>query len=264
MKSLITIFLFMVSVCLVDGAQSSTFVPLGIERQVEQADGAIFGIYRDHHYKRLNDGTVVTEAKFEVLKYSGIAANDIVNKKSFSVLFPGGQWQGMNYRIKGAPKFKEGEKFLLLVSRGQHGFTLSNFTLGKYNVSSSSGGDYTLSSSVFPRHQELGSIKMEVFNRHLEQNFGAKLSAFENDKFINNKVGQELASFQNISSPRISDRPELRAGRTPASLDNYKAKQERAPASNQGDDKGSFLWIALTFFAMGAYAAVMRRKQRGS
>lgn len=249
-------------------AYATTFIPISFDRQVREADAAVVAVYQGHQYKRIG-GQVTTEAHFKVLEFSGIRPNEINNKNLFSVVYPGGSWQGLNYQISGAPKFEQGQEVLLLLSRTRAGNGLSNFTLGKYHIHKE-GGKRFFTSSVFPEHESLGRLPESKVKSTFEKYFGTPLISMASQNEMQLNLAANLNALNQLSArSRQEEAPVYMSPsiqRRPASVYNeYRPKEmRRSPAQQDpGGQRSSFLWVALSFFAMGACAAVMRKKQRG-
>ena len=145
-------------------AQGTSFTAVPLEAQVRNAEGVIWGKFTGSASKRIA-GEVVTEASFELLAVSGVAPSEIVNKKNFKVVYPGGTWQGITYKILGTPRFKRGEEVVLFIIKGRYGFQLVNLGLSKYRVERNirdNKKQISFSNSIFNEHPELGNISLET------------------------------------------------------------------------------------------------------
>ena len=215
--------------------QATTFVPLPLDRQLKTSYGAIHAIYQGSSYKKLSSGDVVTSASFKILETAGIKNHEIINKNDFKVLYPGGKWQGLVYRVPGAPTFKEGEEVVLLLNKGSRGFMINNLKMGKYEVFEEDGKRF-LGSSAFRSHPKLGKISFYHFERKLLSVFGSNFETIHHDKYI---------AYQN---------DDKNVGRSVASDD--KLEEEQAETTM------SIYWLVLVFGLMGSYSAYTMKRKR--
>jgi hypothetical protein len=147
-------YILMISFLMSFNMRATTFIPLSIEQQMRDATGVIRGIYQGSSYKKERNDKVVTEASFKIKTMSGIKNHEVINKNNFKVIFPGGKWHGVTYQITGTPDFKVGEEVVLLITKTNMGFFLTNLALGKYTIKKEFGKEY-LTSVVFPNNAKL-------------------------------------------------------------------------------------------------------------
>ena len=215
-------------------AEATTYIPLALDRQLDDADSVIHGIYKGNSYKKLKDGEVVTELLFEVNHSAGIRPNEILAPKNFKVMIPGGVWQGVVYHVYGGPIFQEEEEVVLMLKKSADGFFLSNLALGKYQVFTQDGQKY-LRSAVFPDHHSLGRIQWEMFDRQLNSIFGAGFT---------NTFGDKVVAVER------SDRYQTTRG--PASLESEQNRQQRS---------SSPFWAIVVLGLLGASSAYFIKRR---
>ena len=228
-------FLFILALMTGVTLNATTFVPLPLDRQIKTSYGAIHAIYQGSNYKKLGNGEVVTNASFKVLETSGIKSHEIINRNDFKVIYPGGKWQGLVYRVPGAPEFQVGEEVVLLLSKGQRGFTISNLKMGKYEVYEDEGKVY-LGSSAFRSHPKLGRISFMDFERILTANYGSGFRSYHHDKYIANGDSDK------------------KVGRSIASEEQSMEEEQRSTMS--------IYWLVLIFGLMGSYSAYIMKRKR--
>lgn len=215
-------------------AFATTFIPLPLDRQLKSSSGVIHAIYQGSSFKKISSGEVVTSASFKILQSSGIKNNEIVNRNDFKVIYPGGNWQGLVYKVPGAPSFFEGEEVVLILHKGSRGYTINNLKMGKYEIFEEDGQRY-LSSSAFKSHPKLGKISFREFESKLMYTFGSDFKTSHHDKYIGNSSKDKKAS------------------RSIASEDESEKEKHTTTMS--------IYWLAVIFGLMGSYSAyVMKRK----
>lgn len=242
----------------------TTFIPLEFSQQLKESDGAVLARYVERDQRRISSGMIVTEATFKLVEGTEINTDRILPSKILSVVYPGGIFEGDSYFVSGAPDFKKGELYLLLLKETHYGYTLSNFSLGKYNTIVE-GQDLFFSSSVFPNDEKLRKLSYDEVNTALANYLGSSFKNVEDLLTVEHQLARELELLSEFNqSPVVRDTaPSI--GRSPASY--KKAPVDRKPSSHRKDKNTKDLrqlWIVLSFFAIGAYSAVMRRKQRRS
>lgn len=222
-------------------AFGATFIPTPIEDQVDHSYGVIHGKFVSKTYKKLKTGEVVTEATIKINSSSGIKNSEIINKNNFKVLYPGGTWQGIVYKVQGAPNFSNDEEVVLLINKGKFGFAVSNLGMGKYKVVNKLGRKH-LVSSIFPNHPKIGKISFEDFNDIVLNTKGASLQKVNKDKFVYR--GEERdESFYGQDDGR----------RGPASI------SER---TKESESTLNVFWLVLLFATLGGYSAFAMRKNK--
>ena len=166
---------------------ATSFIATPIDNQISHSDGVIVGTFEGQSYKKNQHNEVVTEAYFKIIKQIGIANNRLLNPYSFRVLIPGGRWQGSVYNISGTPKFKKGEKVVLLLKHHSFGFSLTNLSMSKFKIINKDRKTY-LVSDVFSNHPNVGIIEWKNFEVAVKRHFGSKLISSQGRKpFINKK-----------------------------------------------------------------------------
>ena len=222
---------------------ATSFIPISLEKQFEDADGVIKGKFIGLEYRKIEDGKILTEATFKIISSAGIKPSEIVNKNNFKVVYPGGKWQGLGYAVSGAPSFQKDEESLIILKKSSYGFAVKGLGLGKYSIVDEDNMKY-YSSTVFPGHEKLGKISYRKMNDTLTKMFGESLVKKTGDKFVYKSKKQFLT----------------KKGRTPASI------AMRRPSSEHLDkkDEESFnpLWLVLLLGLMGTYSILSIRKIR--
>ena len=226
--------------------KGTTFLEVPLEIQVRNAEGVVWGKFKSKSTKKIS-GTIVTEATFELLAVSGIEPSEIANKKdNFKIIYPGGNWQGITYKVLGAPDFEKGEEVLLFVGKERYGFGLVNLALSKYSVERRKE-EIFFKNSVFPSHHSLGKISLGHLNTLLEERFQHPFVRVVQDKYPYPKG-------------RLNKRYVRKGGKT---------LEERKPASLDSFDKGTkkqksyegMVWIILIFTIFGGFLIMAQRSE---
>lgn len=224
-------------------SMGTTFVEMPVEDRLEEAVGAIRGVYTGKSYKKDPTGRVVTEASFRVDALSGISPNQIVNRNTFKVLLPGGQWNGMIYKISGTPDFSEGEEVVLILHKGDFGYTLGDLALSKFNIQQEEEGE-VLISSVFADKDGIGKISVSEFDSLLENRFGGPLHAFNSNTFIHKVDDKKVAKSYNSSHYRPSVNREI------ASQNEKGSEDQSVP----------IIWFVFVLGIMGFLSSLLIRR----
>lgn len=156
-------------------AQSTVFIPLALEVQLDTTDGALHGIYRGKRgSKKISSGLIVTEHSLSIIAASGIEPQDILNGADQRFLTLGGEVAGLGQIHEGAAQFREGEEVVLLLKETSDGFLMNNRALGKYRVEKRQGKK-VLINSIYPDEEGVSNISLEEFNNLVEARFGTPL-----------------------------------------------------------------------------------------
>lgn len=224
-------------------AFATTFKPTSAERLVFESQAVVHAVFQGESYKMLPSGQVVTEGTFSVIRSAGLNPNEILNKNSFKVLYPGGMWHGIVYKVYGSPRFTAGEEVVLLLSKSAFGYSVHSLTAGKYKVVRERGDTPKLISSAFPNHDKFGELEFAKFNSILANRFGSGFDEGHSDKYIHTK--------QVVINP---------------SNEYEEEAQRRKPASEE--EKGPFnsnstIWLAIIFGVMGAiFLRLVKREKK--
>ncbi len=223
---------------------ATTFRPVSLETQLKDSNMALHGNYIGKSYKKLSSGQIVTIAKFKIIKIAGIEQSELINKNEFSVIYPGGEWEGIVHHIYGAPKFKENEEVFLVLNRLKNGFWLHNLSLGKYRIEKK-GRIKTLVSSVFPNHPYFGRIDFKKAEGIVGRTLGGDLKIVQSDKMIIKTYKNRIRVLKTDSS-----------GRKIASYEEDTAIQQDEPVQL------SIFWIIMILACIGGATLFVRKSRR--
>jgi len=133
---------------------ATQFVPLSIEKQIEEADFAVEATLDSKRVHKNASGQIMTEYTFVVNEGFGF------NEPEFHLEIPGGTIDGVTSMIEGGPRFEEKSKVFLLLKNVESKIYLSNFTLGEYHIVEIDGKSY-YRSEVFSHDPRIGIISKE-------------------------------------------------------------------------------------------------------
>lgn len=142
---------------------ATTFNPISIEKQVEEATGAAVVELVSAKPYRKDNGYIYTEYSFKIIENFNVSKSDLSgNELKIDML--GGKLDGVTSMIEGAPEFIKGKRIFVLLKKINTQIYLSNFTLGKYEIENVHGKDYLIS-DVFPMNAKIGRIsKSKMIN----------------------------------------------------------------------------------------------------
>ena len=230
-------FLYLL-LCFLGQAVAMSYMPIPFEKQLEESDGVIEGIYLSHEFKKTND-KIVTIYTFSVSKFVGFSSNEIYNQNNFQILIPGGTWHNESYHVEGIPHFSKDEQVVLLIKKSKRGFQLTNLGLGKYVVQTIDRKK-VISSSVFANHNQLGNIDYNEYVRLVNKVFNKRFAGFSNGKNVYLQGESVL---------------EKNTGRDPASIN------EKIKNSGNGTSMNIF-WILLLLALLGSASRIYSKKNK--
>ncbi|WP_417337161.1 hypothetical protein [Halobacteriovorax marinus] len=227
---------------------STTFIPLSLDKQLEDANGVLRAKFSSLEYKKVSNDRIITEATFKIVESIGIKQSEIINKNNFKVIYPGGKWQDLDYRVSGAPSFKPNEEALLILKKTSMGYAVKGLGMGKYKIIETEDGEF-YQSSVFPKHPSLGRITEDDFDSALIRKFGADLQKVKSDKFVNIPVQKEVVEKN-------------KSGRFPASVERGPAQVE-LDSTKEASQSSNPIWIVVLFSLLGAISVYTIRRSKG-
>ena len=235
MKYLFLVYLFLF---FLGRAMAMSYMPIPFEKQLEESDGVMEGMYLSHEFKKTDD-KIVTIYTFSVIKFVGFSSNEIYNQNNFQILIPGGTWHNETYHVEGIPHFSKDEQVVLLIKKSKRGFQLTNLGLGKYVVQTIDRKK-VISSSVFANHNQLGNIDYNEYVRLVNKVFNKRFAGFSNGKNVYLQGESVL---------------EKNTGRDPASIN------EKIKNSGNGTSMNIF-WILLLLALLGSVSRIYSKKNK--
>ncbi len=178
--------------------KSKPIFPIAIKDQISSADGVIIATFQGSSNTKNREGNVTTVGSFFIEKVAGIPEKKILNRYSFRVEYPGGDWQGIKYKVKESPSFEEGEKVVLILKKGKFGYELPYQALSKFNFKKRDGELY-IYSKYFKEKNGVGVISWNEFNKIVEQHFGMRVGSYFNNKI--NTSSSQLKHGKNNRHP---------------------------------------------------------------
>ncbi len=226
MRKLLLITFFSLAV------SASKLFPVPFNKQLNEADGVIYGEFLGQSYKKMHTGKIVTEASFRLIQSVGVGNRYLVNKNLFRVYFDGGIWQGLHHVNDTAPKFKNSVEYVILLKRDEFGFRPQMDKLGTYEVIRNKDV-FGIKSLAFPTHPKIGFIPYRTFDLWVKTVYGSYMDETRENKFVY--------------------REHKKADRAPASI-SKETKVTKKPSI-------SIFWVAMIFGLLGA---LRMRKYRHS
>ncbi len=181
-------------------SMATMFIPLPIDKQVDEATSAVEAKLSSSRVFKNESGQTVTEYSFDVLKSYNFSSNESENKQ-LKLTMLGGTYNGITSKIDGAPQFNENEKTFLLLKTVDSKIYLSNFTLGKYKIQEIDGKTYYVS-EVFPLNPQIGRITQNKMIELMEKKW--KVSFDVSNKAIRNSEVLEGATVNSASARILS------------------------------------------------------------
>ena len=213
-------------------------MPIPFEKQLEESDGVMEGVYLSHEFKKTDD-KIVTIYTFSVIKFVGFSSNEIYNQNNFQIQIPGGTWHNESYYVEGIPQFSKDEQVVLLIKKAKRGFQLTNLGLGKYIVQTIDRKK-VISSSVFAKHNQLGNIDYNEYVRLVNKVFNKRFAGFSNGKNV--FLQSEMVLEKDTS-------------REPATF------KEKIKNSGNGNSMNIF-WILLLLALLGSASRIYSKKNK--
>ncbi len=169
-------------------AQSSDIF---MESKLKNSNGVLFGVLNNKTYKKLPSGKLVTEASFKILKVSGIDTFKIINKNNFKVYYPGGKWQGVDYKDSTYPELSKGEELIVLLKKDKYGFMLQDGIDSIFEIKNLSRKKYLVSKFNLSK-----KILLDKFRLNVALVFKEELHEVMPDFYFKkeNKVQRSIAS----------------------------------------------------------------------
>lgn len=176
-------------------AQELLQVPLS--KQLSESNAIIMGTYEGSFPKKLSNGEVVTNVSFKLEKSVGLGSRELLNKNSFSFVYKGGVWQGIDYPNKIRPTFIKGRKYIVLLRKGDYEFYPLYSRLGVYNVIGREGEEEVIS-QAFPKNSRFGANSFSTFNLWVASIYGDSLKGIGSDKdiYVNKSNERKIASIE--------------------------------------------------------------------
>jgi len=215
-----------------------SYMPIPFERQLEESDGVVEGVYLSHEYKKTDD-KIVTIYTFSVNKFVGFSSNEIHNQNNFKIMLPGGTWHNESYHVEGIPQFSKDELVVLLVKKANRGFQLTNLGLGKYVVKTVDRKK-VISSAIFANHNQLGNIDYSEYVRLVNKIFNKRFAGFSNGKNV--YLQDQIVLEKNI-------------GREPAAIDEKIKNSSNSASMN-------IFWILLLLALLGSVSRIYSNKNK--
>lgn len=230
MKNLLAV-LFILSLLSVV-ASATQFIPLSIDKQVEEADFAVEATLQSRKIYKNSNGLIMSDYTFRVNESFGF------NESEFHLDMPGGTFEGVTTMVDGAPNFPLHQVIFLLLKKVESKIYLSNFTLGQYKIIEIDGKKF-YRSEVFSHDPQIGIISKE------------KMKLLMSEKW-------------NYTSNTPAKKPSLEKIVKQQSAEKILKQQERLPAQAVPQEGSSLDWkliIAGFCFLILAFLFLVKKKK---
>jgi hypothetical protein len=212
-------------------ANATQFIPLSIEKQVDEADFAVEATLQAHTVYRNSASAIMTDYSFIINESFGLT------EKELHLDLPGGTLDGVTSMVDGAPNFEEGKKVFLLLKKVESKIYLSNFTLGEYKIVEIDGKTF-YQSTVFSNDPKNGIISKEKMKSLMQEKWHYSASAPQ----INRTLPDQKVAVPSKALPKIA--------RVPAEI--------QTPAKNT--IYNSFIWGGILAIVLSAWFVLRRNK----
>lgn len=224
-------FVFVLAALLSHSLMATTYAPVPIKKQIVESDGIVKGEVINTTYEEDDQGRIITNVFIRADKWIGVTPRD----GHLNVSFPGGQMGDRVQTVHGAPRFKAGEKVVLLIKENDQEYWIQNLALGKFMIKRYGHSD-VLINSVFPNHPKVGQIPLVSFYE-LASNIKKK------------KFKERFKDKYEIEAQKAVYAPMKKNGRSMASV--IKEREENL----------SIGWLLVILGIMGGVFTFVRRKQ---
>lgn len=209
----------------------TTYVPVSIKKQIVESDAIVKGEVISTNSEEAENGRFVTNVFIRADKWIGVNPSD----NHLNVYIPGGQVGDVVQTVHGAPKFKTGEKVVLMLKEKNESHWVQNLAMGKFMIKRY-GHSEVIINSVFPNLPKVGQMPLD--------NFYELVSSIKNKKFK-----ERFKDKYEIEAQKATYAPSVNRGRAIASV-----KEER-------EEKLSIGWLLVLLGIMGGAFTFIRRKQ---
>lgn len=203
-------------------ARATQFIPLSIDKQVDEADFAVEATLQAQKVYKNSNGLIMSDYTFRVNESFGF------NESEFHLDMLGGTYEGVTTMIDGAPHFSPGEAVFLLLKKVESKIYLSNFTLGQYKIIEREGKTF-YRSEVFSHDPRIGIISKE------------KMKLLMNEKW---NYTSNIPAKQSPLEKIVKQLP----------AEKISKQQKRIPAQIIPQESNSFDW---KYFIAGVFALML-------
>jgi hypothetical protein len=181
-------------------AHATTFVPLPIKQQIQEAQGIVEGEVVAVNSQELQDGSIATRIFLRADKWVGLSPES----DHIEVYFPGGHIGDKVHKIEGAPEFQIGEKVVLMTQNIENQIWIQNLSLGKFSIKKFGLNDIVVN-SVFPNHPQAGQMSLKAFHELVQSIKKEEVQVRFKDKYErNHEKYHAVKSLHNNNSRKIA------------------------------------------------------------
>ncbi len=151
-KSKIKFIIFLLQIFVAHSLKGTQFREMSVKERVLEANAAVEAIYSGSISYQNSSGQIMTQHQFKKLR-----SNMVGDEPTLLLSILGGVFQGEVMSIDGAPDFKVGSRYLLLLNIRDRHIYLSNFTMGVWDFIATSEGEF-----YRPQVRVLGLVDQKI------------------------------------------------------------------------------------------------------
>lgn len=227
---------YCVFICLlVLQAAATSFVPVSIRDQIESSDGIVQGEVVAVSSERDPKRGIVSKVFIRADRWLGAR----VEQNHIELFYPGGTLGEEGVKVHGSPRFKPGEKVVVLSKRHNGKWWVQNLGMGKFALKKVGTGK-VLVNQIFPNTPDVGQMPLDSFLLLARE--------IKDQKF----------------KERFKDKYERTAEKRAAMVPKKKAKGSRSIASvgkKDGNGGQNPFWLALLLGALGAVVRAVKGRR---
>lgn len=223
---------------------ATVFVSQPVSQQVSEADGIIIGNYLRKEYIQLENGSVVTQMIFKMIKEVG-TQSELLGTDEIIVHYPGGKAQDQYVQVEGVPEFLPGENVVIMIKSHEDRYWGMNLAFGTFRIINY-GKHRLIVNSVFPNDTSAGQMRMDTF-----------------EKLVTNLKGSRFKVVQSTDEYPTEMNNKIDGVRSPASFSEGKIRTIASVPDEGENNLGSRIstwWLIMILAALGGIYRLIRQK----
>lgn len=216
---------------------ATTFSPVTIRDQLKGAEGVVQGEVVAVSSERDEELGIISKVFLKADRWIGV---DVVDNH-VELYFPGGELGDEGSLVHGAPKFKQGEKVIVLTNPHNGRSWVQSLGLGKFTIKKV-GHTKVAVNQIFPNMPDVGQMRLKSFLSMARELKGEKFKERFKDKYEREHVRSTTSSSHEAQ------------GRSIASIGQA--------GDGKSGEKPSPLWLVLLLGALGVGVRLSWGKSR--